>query len=181
MKLILIFLVLFATSIIAKAELAEDKARIGFQAGNVGLLKDVGDNAGNAIGLGVITGYHVVEDILVEAGWVHSSHDDLKHDEYSFGAMYYIDGADPIYWNAGAGLAFIDHEYTKGGENLSDVGFALYAATGVDIFLKKRLVTGLQARYYKAFEVEKKNAAGTLDIPIIQDFYTVMFRLQFIF
>lgn len=155
----------------------QDEIRIGVLTGNVGLLKEVGDDAGNAIGLGAVLNYNITDELFFEGSYLQSSHDNLDHKEYNFGIGQYFESYETIYFYWSTGILFATNDLTA--INQEDTGFGLYGGLGLDILTSKRVSFGLQARYNMLFDKEV-NVSGR-DIPVVQDFYTMLFKVQFLF
>lgn len=179
-KLLLILSCLVAV-VSLKAFGAEDPKqgdfRIGVITGNVGLLKDVGDDAGNAIGFGGVFNYNIADEFFFEGSYIQSSHDDLDHQEFNFGVGQYFESYETAYFYWAAGVLFASNKLDS--PDVKDTGFGLYGGAGLDIYTAKSVTFGLQARYNKIFEKEKEVAGN--DIKVVQDFYTVMFKVQYTF
>lgn len=182
MAKLVIILTFLAAVVSLKAFGADPKEgdfRVGVTAGNVGLLKDVGDDAGNAIGFGVVFDYNIADEFFFEGSYVQSSHDKLDHQEYNFGVGQFFESYETAYFYWAAGVLFATNEIEITSLKAKDTGFGLYGGLGVDIYTAKNITFGLQARYNKIFEKEK-NVSGN-DIKIVQDFYTVLFKVQYTF
>lgn len=181
MTKLLLILICLAAVVSLKAFGSEDPKqgdfRIGVITGNVGLLKDVGDDAGNAIGFGGVFNYNISDDFFFEGSYIQSSHDNLDHQEFNFGVGQYFESYETayFYWTAGVLFATNDLELV----NAKDTGFGLYGGAGLDIYTAKNIAFGLQARYNKIFEKEKQVSGN--EVKVVQDFYTVMFKIQYTF
>lgn len=181
MAKLLLILTCLAAMVSLKAFGAEDpkqdEIRLGVLTGNVGLLDDVGDDAGNAIGIGVIFNYNITDELFFEGSYLQSSHENLDHKEYSFGIGQYFESYETIYFHWSTGVLFGTNDLAT--INKEDTGFGLFGGLGLDILTSKRVSFGLQAHYNMMFDKEIQIAG--VETPIVQDFYTILFKIQFLF
>jgi hypothetical protein len=172
-----IFLILFILVLGQFTFAAEEgQIRLGAQGGHVGLMSDVGSSAGNAVGFGGVFNYAVTEEMMLELTYTTSSHTGLRHSDFGAGVNFYFNSYDAAYFYFAAGANFIGHELTAISKSAS--GFGLYGGFGVDFDLGKNFSSGLQGVYHKAFE-SKIDVSG-VQVPVIQDYVTVMLRLLFV-
>lgn len=177
--------ILFAT-FIATASLAAfepQQLRAGLTLGQVMLMGDVGDYAGNSMGFGVNLGYQINPEWALEAQHLRSSHDNLKHVETSFGLNYYFTD-DPIFLTyVNFGVNFIANEMTVAGAPapFDESGIGVFGGIGMDFLVAENVAAGLQLRYNKAFEVTRRDTFNGVDRAIIQDFATLLVRIVYIF
>lgn len=160
--------------------LQENEIRAGAEAGHVGLLSDVGDRSGNAIGLGVFGNYMASSDLFFELSYLASSHDseELKHSQYEAGIGYYFDSYDMAYFSTLAGVDFVNHQL--GPEQASSTAFGLYGGMGIEFELGSRMIAGLQGKYHWMFDTSVTTNTGS-SIKAVQSFITVLARVGFVF
>ncbi len=180
-----VFLALLLSVIESSASFGPQQSRLGLTAGQVFLTSDVLDRSGNAIGFGLNFAYQVNSLWAMEAQHLRSSHDNLKHRETSVGANYYFSD-DPIFiTHANFGFNFVSHELKVAGlpAAFNENGFGVYAGIGVDFLVSDSIAAGLQVRYNKMFGVDATDGWSTPNrqIPVIQDFATLLVRISYIF
>ena len=158
-----------------------DTFKVGALFGNVALTNDgtTPDIGKNSIGLGAIFGYSIEDELSFEFSYITSDHDDLDHKDLSLGVNYYFNSYEPFYYNFSGGASFTENELSGATATGKDSAFGLYAGVGADVFTKRDLIIGLQARYYKMFSSEK--SISTVNYNIVDDYYTVMARMMFQF
>ncbi len=154
--------------------------RLGIQAGQVGLLQDVGGRSGNAVGFGAFFNFAASEDLMFEIGYLSSQHTRLSHSEVPIGINYYFENSEKLAYQALAGATFISHSLQEHPVDLSSSGFGLYIGAGLDLDVSNSLKSGVQLRYVKGFEQTVQLATGER-IASIQDHYTLMLRLAYEF
>jgi hypothetical protein len=188
-NLILILATLMSTSAFAvtafdrnggPGDLKPNQFKAGIQAGQVGLLGDQGGNASNAIGIGLVGNYSITDALTLELTYLQSSKDELDHKEYAFGIMNYFNSYESMMFHWATGIAFANNSFDVANQSLSDTGFGLYAGIGMDVLTKGRVTFGVQGRYYKMFDASKTASNGT-EYKIVDDFYTVLFRVMYAF
>jgi hypothetical protein len=159
-----------------------DTFKLGAVVGNVALSNDgtfgTKTVSKNAIGLGGVFGYSLEDELSFEFTFMKSSHDDLDHQDLSLGVQYYFNSYEPFYYGLTGGVSFTKNEVSSIA-NADDTAFGLFFGAGADVFTKRGLIVGLQARYYSMFASDK-NIGGT-KYTIVDDYYTVLARVLFQF
>lgn len=185
-RLALTFLTLLSLSEYSGATM-EGAVRLGVQAGQVGLLSDVGSFSGssNNLGAGVLVGYSATDDMVFEIGYLSSNHSNVAHQEVNLGLDYYLGSYNALYPQLIAGASFIGNTLTDTSPsgNNAKVGsnaFGLYFGGGVDFELGQHMAMGLQAMYTKAFESTVVLPSGP-SVKGVQDSFTVLLRLMYQF
>ncbi len=176
MKLIGIILSLILVQS-AKADINEGDMRLGLTGGHVGLLSDVGDRAGNALGFGAFANYTVTSEMQFELAYLSSGHTNLRHNDISAGVNIFFNSYDAAYFAFLTGVDFIGHDVNYA--NATSSGMALYVGLGVDFELNKHFSAGLYGKYHHAFETSVTNSAGQ-SVKAIQSYVDVLVRLAYI-
>ncbi|MES2769124.1 MAG: outer membrane beta-barrel protein [Bdellovibrionota bacterium] len=152
-----------------------DTFKLGAVVGNVGLTGDPGEDSNNssknAIGVGGVFGYSIEDELSFELMYMQSSHDKLDHKDFNLGVQYYVNSYEPFYYGITGGVAFVTNEVGT----IDDTAFGLFIGAGADVFTKRALIIGLQARYYSMFGSEVNG------VEIVDDYYTVLARILFQF
>ena len=152
-----------------------DTFKLGAVVGNVGLTGDAGKTSNgsseNAIGIGGVFGYSIEDELSFELTYMQSSHDDLDHSDFNLGVQYYFNSYEPFYYGLTGGVAFVTNEVGS----IDDTAFGLFIGAGADVFTKRALIVGLQARYYSMFGSEVNG------VEVVGNFYTVLARVLFQF
>lgn len=172
--LLVAILSIFSLSAFADSPKA-DTFKLGAVVGNVGLSGDAGDKANgsqeNAIGVGGVFGYSIEDELGFEFMFMQSSHDELDHQDINLGVQYYFNSYEPFYYGLTGGVAFVTNEVG----DIDDTAFGLFLGIGADVFTKRSLVLGLQARYYSMF------GSDVDGVEVVGDYYTVLARVLFQF
>lgn len=186
MKHILIVLALFvfSSNVFAEGPKA-DTFKLGAVFGNIALGGDTTDNVSgaskNSIGVGAVLGYSIEDELSFELSYIQSSHDKIDHQDINLGVQYYFNSYEPFYYGLTGGVAFVTNEVAANGTDpsIDDTAFGLFIGAGADVFTKRGLVIGLQARYYKMFgsEIDYKGSKVTL----VDDHYSILARVLFQF
>lgn len=176
MKTILLLL-LFSSSAMA---FKTGDIRVGLQAGQIGLLQDVGSRAGGALGFGGYFNYVNSENLAFEVGYLGSSHTKLTHSEVPIGFNYYFGNEDKLLTQFLAGVVFITNKLDEQPVGLSSSGFGIYLGAGIDFDISEEIKSGLQLRYVKGFEQTVQLSSGER-ISSLQDNYTFMVRVGYEF
>jgi len=173
---ILIFALFFTQT--SYADISEGQIRLGVTGGHIGLLNDVGDRAGNALGFGGFANYAVSNEMQFELGYLASSHNNLRHSEVSAGVNLFFNSYDAAYFAALMGVNFVGHDVNYA--RASSSGMALYAGLGVDFELGKNFGAGLYAKYHYAFETSVTDATSRQTVKAIQHWVSVLARVMFV-
>lgn len=175
MKHLLLVTILSFFSLSAFAEGPKaDTFILGAVVGNVGLSEDAGESK-NAIGVGGVFGYSIEDELSFELMYMQSSHDDLDHQDINLGVQYYFNSYEPFYYGFTGGVAFVTNEIGS----VDDTAFGLFIGAGADVFTKRALVIGLQARYYSMFGSDV--TVGGQEVTLVDDYYTILARVLFQF
>lgn len=166
-------LLIISTNAFAEGPTA-DKFTLGAVVGNVALSEDAGQSK-NAIGVGGVFGYSIEDELSFEMMYMQSSHDDLDHSDINLGVQYYFNSYEPFYFGLTGGVAFVTNEVGT----VDDTAFGLFIGAGADVFTKRNLMIGLQARYYSMFGSDV--TVGSSKVTLVDDFTTVMARVLFQF
>ena len=153
-----------------------DKFKLGAVVGNVALSEDAGESK-NAIGIGGVFGYSIEDELSFELTYMESSHDDLDHKDFSLGVQYYFNSYEPFYYGLTGGVAFVTNEVGT----VDDTAFGLFIGAGADVFTKRSLVIGLQARYYSMFGSDVDLGGSVGRVTLVDNYYTVLARILFQF
>jgi opacity protein-like surface antigen len=179
MKLLLTILSILTLANFAHAEgPKEDTFKLGAMFGNVALKEDAGQSK-NAIGVGGIFGYSLADELSFEIDYLQSTHDDLKSSNIGLGVNYYFNSYEPFYYSLTGGVAFTTNKYDSAGTSADDTAFGLFIGAGADVFTKRNLIVGLQARYYKMFGSDVKIGSDTYTL--VDDYVTILARVMFQF
>lgn len=166
---------IFAVSLMSLNVFAEgpkaDTFKLGAVVGNIGLSNDSTTVSKNAIGVGGVFGYSLEDELNFEFSFIQSEHDQLDHQNINLGVQYYFNSYEPFYYNFTGGVAFVTNEIST----VDDTAFGLFFGAGADVFTKRNLIVGLQARYYSMFASEVNG------VKVVDDFYSVMARILFQF
>ncbi len=152
-----------------------DTFKLGAVVGNVGLSDDTPNTSKNAIGVGGVFGYSIEDELSFELMYMQSSHDDLDHSDFNLGVQYYVNSYEPFYYGITGGVAFVTNEVGS----VDDTAFGLFIGAGADVFTKRSLIIGLQARYYSMFGSDID--IGGTKYTLVDDYYTVLARILFQF
>lgn len=175
---ILVFLV--SGSATAQDGPKENLFKLGAVFGNVALSESPQGTSKNSIGLGGIFGYSLEDELSFELGYLQSSHDKVDLQDISLGVQYYFNSYEPFYYGFTAGVSFTTNELEiSNTETLDDTAFGLFVGAGADVFTKRSMIIGLQARYYKMFASDI--TSNSTSYSVIDDYYTILVRLLFQF
>lgn len=153
-----------------------DTFKLGAVVGNVGMSDDITGTSKNAIGVGGVFGYSIEDELSFELMYMQSSHDDLDHSDFNLGVQYYVNSYEPFYYGITGGVAFVTNEIGT----YDDTAFGLFIGAGADVFTKRALIIGLQARYYSMFGSDV-DVGGAAKQTLVDDYYTVLARILFQF
>jgi hypothetical protein len=159
----------------------ENTFKAGVLFGNVALGNDNSAAPAiskNSIGFGGLFGYSLEDELSFEFAYMKSSHDDLDHSDLSLGVEYYFNSYEPFYYGLTGGVSFTKNEIS-GTVSGDDTAFGLFVGIGADVFTKRGMVVGLQARYYDMFSSDK-NIGGT-KYNLVDNYYTILARVLFQF
>jgi hypothetical protein len=156
-----------------------DTFKLGAVVGNIGLTDSAYGSSKNGIGLGGIFGYSLEDELSFEMAFIQSSHDKLDHQDISLGVQYYFYSYEPFYYGLTGGVSFTTNEIDNGGVKTDDTAFGLFIGAGADVYTKRSLIVGLQARYYKMFGSEV-NISGA-NYKLVDNYYAILARVLFQF
>ncbi len=182
-------LIVFVLSVFSMSVFAEgpktDTFKVGAVVGNIALSGYAGDSANsssrNSIGVGGVLGYSIEDELSFELSYIQSSHDKVNHQDINLGVQYYFNSYEPFYYGFTGGVAFVTNEIEahSGNPSQEDTAFGLFIGAGADVFTKRSLIIGLQARYYKMFGSEVDY--GGSKIELVDNHYTILARILFQF
>jgi hypothetical protein len=183
MKMLNLFAIAFSLILThaAHADINQGDVRLGLTGGHVGLLSDVGDRHGNALGFGGYANYTITSEMQFELGYLTSSHNNnYKRSEISAGVNIFFNSYDAAYFAALMGVDFVGADIGDPIRATSS-GMALYGGLGVDFELNKHFSAGLYAKYHYAFETSVNNAATAgSTVKAIQSWMSVLVRIAYI-
>lgn len=184
MKRIYLLLILLTFSLSPKVNAQDgpkaDLFKLGAIFGNVALSDAPQGTSKNAIGLGGIFGYSLEDELSFELGYLQSSHDKVDLQDISLGVQYYFNSYEPFYYGLTAGVTFTSNELEiSTSQTIDDTAFGLFIGAGADVFTKRSMVVGLQARYYKMFASDI--TVSSTNYTVIDDYYTILVRVLFQF
>lgn len=193
-RLILVFstlLLLFLAFENNFAHAEEGRHTLGAQAGQVGLLGDVGTTYGNALGYGVFFDYAASDWLELELNFLASKHSsnnlNLSQNAYAAYMIYNIDQLDAFVPYLKLGAEFVSHTQDLAGNTGTfssgqfNSGFGLDVGAGGKFILGSNVSAGLDLTYHSVFDVSSTPPLATASQKVIQSYYTVMFRLGFEF
>jgi hypothetical protein len=187
MKHFLLFTFISVFSMTTMASIASegpkaDTFKLGAVVGNVALSNSGTGISKNAIGLGGVLGYSIEDELSFEMTYLKSSHDDLAHTDLSLGVEYYFNSYEPFYYGLTGGVSFTKNKLDKTSPTVAkgdDTAFGLFVGIGADVFTKRGMILGLQARYYDMFGSDKD--IGGTKYNLVDNYYTILARVLFQF
>lgn len=151
--------------------------RLGALLGQVGLSGDPGSGGNNAIGLGVLGGFRLDDQLALDIQFLSSSHSRVDHRELSVGADYYLGDYEKASPHISVGMTFNNNRFKDASFTGDAAG--LYIGGGLEFELNPGLTIGPEVRYQKAFEATAK--INNVDTKTVQDSYSLLLRLLYQF